>query len=187
MKKQKLTPEREVTLQELWTFLMDVDAYSLKYKEERSPLTWGLYTRLKPKLIKEREHFKDEMTSRVRELEVRLASLKEGNLIENRFDLKSRGSEETQIRYAYTAEKKIELDKAIANINNEYRAKTIKIQPFIVDIPKNFDFQFYESFKKFVFEELPEEKELELYLSQNEEKKESNNGTPTITPVLEKV
>lgn len=176
--------EVTVTLRELAVFRDAAARYQIKYKDERSPLTWGLKKQSQKYEKIQQKHAKD-LAEKINELNMRHASLKDGNLVENRFDFKSgfADKDQTEIRYSYTPEKRIELDKAIRKANEEFEAKEVKITPFIVEIAPNFDFSFYDAFKKFMFKELSEEEEYELYLKSGEKDKKDGQK-PSIVSVL---
>lgn len=172
------------TLEELVIFRFKASVYLEKNNKERSKVTFALQ-KLSQKYEKKQQELNAELQEKVDKVTVQYASLKDGNLIENRFDHKGSRGEETQIRYAYTAEKKIQLDAEISKLKKEYQNMEIDVDPFHVDIPEGFDMSFYPYFKDFVFKPISEEEEMEIYLNKKPEPEPSNNGQgPTITPLL---
>lgn len=173
------------TLEELVTFRFKASVYQDKKKKERSKVTFALQ-KLSQKYEKKQQELNAELQEKVDKVTVQHASLKDGNLLENRFDFKEGfKGESTQIRYSYTAEKKIQLDAEISKLKKEYQNMEVEIDPFHVDIPEGFDMSFYPYFKDFIFKPISEEEEMELYLKQKSEPETSNNGqTPTIKPLL---
>ena len=178
MNEEQTTKKINVTLEELVLFRDAVNRYINKYPKERSVLTFGLL-KLSAKYEKVQKREAAKATEKIDELTVRLASIKDGNLIENRFDYSTGEKDATNIRYSYTPEKKIELDRAVSKINEELKIQPIEIEPFYVDIPKNFDWSFYPFFKNFVFKPMSEEEEINAYITSPAEEKK-----PTIESVL---
>ena len=186
MKKKDLTPtegKTKKTLEQLVNFRNRAAFYRKIKPQERSKVTFALL-KMSEKYEKTQIRLSNELQEKVTQLNVQFASLKDGNLIENRFDFKGMAdSENTQIRYAYTAEKKIELEKALSKTTKEYQEKEIEIEPFFVEIPEDFDFEFYEDFVGFIFAEISEEEQMERYLKAGA-KAQSNGQKPTIEPLL---
>ena len=172
------------TLEELVTFRFKAAVYQDKNKNERSKVTFALQ-KLSQKYEKKQQELNAELQEKVDKVTVQHASLKDGNLIENRFDHKGFRGEETRVRYSYTPEKKIQLDVEISKLRKEYQNMEVEIDPFHVPIPEGFDMSFYPNFKDFIFEPISEEEEMQLYLNQKTEGQASENGQkPTIKPLL---
>jgi hypothetical protein len=178
--------EMEATLEELVRFENFANAYQRMYPKERSTLTFALIKQSKRYKVK-REDLGRELNLEMEAVKSRHASVdKDENIIEEKFDVKQgKGDDNTVLRMKYKKEAKVKMDKELEDLQKSYQAKLVTIQPpyalvpFFIVVPKNFDFNFMEPFKKFIFNpEMTEDQELEIYLAQKPEDR------PTVLSVL---
>ena len=177
----------EATLAELVKFENSARWYKEKYPKERSRLTFAL--------TKQIERYKDKRENLGKSLSLEMDAIRsrhasvddKENIMEEKFDVKQgKGEDNTIIRMKYKKDAKQKMEEEIDKLTKSYESKTLEIkppyanEPFFLEVPKNFDFDFIEPFKKFIFNpEMTEEQELELYLAQKPEEQK-----PTIAPVL---
>lgn len=180
--------EIDATVAELNTFLYQAEAYQKKYPQERSQLTFGLLKQAK-RYAKTAEEMRAEFNGEVNAIRTRNASVdKDENLIQAKYDVKQgKGEDNSILQLVYKKEAKIKMEKEIEDFTKTFNAKTVKVkppyatEPFFVNVPANFDFNFLEVFKKFIFHpQMDEATELELYLAQKPEKQK-----PTVQSVLD--
>jgi hypothetical protein len=178
----------QATLEEIVKFENAVRFYQEKYPKERSKLTFLLIKQIK-RYKEKREKFSQEIQMEISSIQVRSASVdKDENIIEEKYDVKQgKGEDNSVLRFKYKKEAKIKMDKEIEDLKKSYESKTISIKPpyalspYFLEIPENFDFNFLDPFKKFIFNpEIEEDTELKLYLAQ----KPVENQKPTVNSVL---
>jgi hypothetical protein len=177
--------EMEATLEELVRFENFANAYQRAYPK-RSNLTFSL--------IKQSKRYKDKREDLGRELSLEMEAIKtrhasvdkDENIMEEKFDVKQgKGDDNTVLRMKYKKDAKVKMEKELEDLQKSYQKKVIAIKPpyamtpFFLEVPKNFDFNFMEPFKKFIFNpEMTEDQELEIYLAQKPEDR------PTVLSVL---
>lgn len=177
------------TLTQLVRFLTDAKRYQDKYPKERTKLTFAIIKQ-QQRYEKIRTEFSDEINLEINALRYKRASTDDkGNLIENKFDVKAgKGEDSSILRPTYKPEEMVKCDKEIETLKKSYENKPIsiippyKLSPGYIDIPADFDFEFLESFKGFIFNpNLSEEDEEKIYfaLGNNDQAPK-----PTVLPVV---
>ena len=176
------------TMEELTKFLVDAVRYQKEYKNERSRLTLLLIKQSK-RYAKLREEAVEDYQSEVSGVRIKHASVdKDENIIEQKYDVKQgKGEDNTVLRMAYKKDAQEKMNKEIEALTKKFNKKEVEIKPpygsspFFLAIPETFDFNYLDSFKKFIFNpEVSEDEEERLYLAQKPEEKQK----PTIQSVL---
>lgn len=181
--------EMTVTLAELVKFENYANAYRVKYPKERSRVTFALIKQLE-RYKEKREKLGKSLTLELDAIRAKHASVDSSeNIIEEKFDVKQgKGEDNSVIRMKYKKDAKKKMEEEIQAITDSYEIKLVEIkppyasEPYYLEIPKNFDFDFVAPFKKFIFSpEVDEQTELGIYLQQQQDE---NEQKPTIAPVL---
>lgn len=146
----------QVTYQKLIEFVKNAADYLAVNSDERSKLTYAL-TKLTERYKKHIAAYNDE----VRDLRVKYASVDAaGDIIENETAPDIHGKK--GIRYAYKPEQLKVLDEALRTLAQK---QVMVDKTHIVEIPLTIDPWYIQAFTPFVFAEMDEQKEEELYLS----------------------